>query len=233
MSTVTAVLRECHRLRRHLRDLQAEIDRGPRVLKAQQNKLAAEEQAYKDAYEAIKKLKLKQKDDEGALKQTEQQLDKFERQLLEVATMKEIQAKKSEIEQAKAKRGHYEDAVLAAITEIEERTAKLPEVEQRWATAQKDFARYQVDAKERMERLLADQKACEADLVKADAALPVEVKGLYNRLVKTHGPDGLAAVVGRSCQQCRSSITEQQRLDLSAGRFLMCTQCGRGLYPAE
>src|SRR5438094_267029 len=35
-----AVLRELHRLRRHARDLQADIDRGPRLFNAQQLKAA-------------------------------------------------------------------------------------------------------------------------------------------------------------------------------------------------
>ena len=37
-------------------------------MKIQQQKLAAEEQAHKDAHETIKRLKLKQKDDEVSLK---------------------------------------------------------------------------------------------------------------------------------------------------------------------
>ena len=57
MSTVTSILRECHRLRKHLKALQDEIDRGPRVLRARQTRLAAEEQAHKDHHEAITKLK--------------------------------------------------------------------------------------------------------------------------------------------------------------------------------
>ena len=41
--TVPEVLKECHRLRRHLRELQGEIDLGPRVMKIQQATLAAAE----------------------------------------------------------------------------------------------------------------------------------------------------------------------------------------------
>ncbi len=39
MSSVTSALRECHRLRVHIRNLQAEIDRGPRVLQEAQDEL--------------------------------------------------------------------------------------------------------------------------------------------------------------------------------------------------
>jgi len=234
MSTpVPTILRECHRLRKHLRDLQAEIDRGPRVLKARQAALAAEEQAHKDAYDAIKKLKLKQKEDEGALKAVESQLGKLHQRSLEVTTMKEMEATKSEIAQATAKKEALEDAILAAMAEIEERTADLPNVEKKWADAQKAFAQYQADAKERLDRLIDDQKRSQADLAKTEATIPADVKGQYDRLVKAHGPDGFAAVVGRVCQHCRSAITEQQRNELISGRFMTCPNCFRALYPAE
>jgi uncharacterized protein len=233
MSTpVPPILRECHRLRKHLRDLQAEIDRGPRVLKAHQQKLAAEEQAHKDSYDTLKKLKLKQKEDEGTLKQTEALLDKLHRRSMEVTTMKEMEATKSEIAQATGKKNTLEDAILATMTEIEERTADLPNVEKRWADAQKEFADYQVEAKERLERLLEDQKASTAELARQEGLLPEEVRGQYARLVKSYGPEGLAAVQGRTCQQCRTALTEDRRDQLAAGAFVCCSNCGRALYPA-
>lgn len=231
MSTpVPSILREAHRLRKHLRELQSEIDLGPRVMKAQQAKLAAEDQAHKDAYETIKKLKLKQKDDEGTLKTTEQRLAKLQSDLNTAGSKKEFDAKQSEIAQATAKRGELEDAILTTITEIEERTADLPNVEKRWADAQAEFEQYKVEAKERLERMLADQQVCTAELTAADEKLPPDVKSQYNRLVKTYGPDGLAAVNGRSCSNCRKSITEGEKTDLAAGRFVCCPHCGRALY---
>ncbi|HEY2786496.1 MAG TPA: hypothetical protein VGJ05_16140, partial [Fimbriiglobus sp.] len=119
---VTSLFRSCHRLRKLLRDLQSEIDLGPRVLKLKQTWLTQEEAAHKEAHDAIKRLKLRLKDDEGTLKQAEQQLDKYERQLFEVTTMKEIEAKRTEIATTKTKIGTLEDAILTAMSEIEERT---------------------------------------------------------------------------------------------------------------
>src|SRR5262245_45050535 len=129
MPALTDTLRECHRLRRHLRDLQAEIDRGPRVLKLRQDSLDAERQAHKDHHDAITKLKLKQRTDEVSLKETETRLAKLETQLTTISVQKEYAAKESEIAQAKSKKGELEDAILATITEIEEKTAAVPAVE--------------------------------------------------------------------------------------------------------
>lgn len=234
MSTpVPPLLRELHRLRKHLRELQSEIDLGPRVMKAQQAKLDAEEAAHKEAYEILKQLKLKQKEDEVSLKATEQQLSKFEAQIHSAGSAKEFDAKQHEIAYARKQKGELEDAILATMNEIEERTANTPNVEKRWADARREFEQYKIDAKERLERLRADQSASEAELAATEAKLPADVRGRYDRLVKSYGPDALAAVGGRSCQQCRRSITEQQRNDLVRGDFVCCSQCGRGLYLAE
>jgi predicted nucleic acid-binding Zn-ribbon protein len=230
---VTPILRSCHRLRKLLRDLQSEIDLDPRVLKAKQNWLSQEEAVCKEAHDAVKRAKLKLKDDEITLKQTETALDKHERQLFEVTTMKEIEAKRTEIANAKAKIGTLEDAILTGMSEIEERTSNLPKDDKRWADAQGEFKQFELDGKERYERLLQEQKTARDELAAAEATLPAEVKPTYDRLVKAHGPEGLAAVVGKTCQQCRAIITEQQFLDLKTGAFMVCPTCGRALYPAE
>jgi predicted nucleic acid-binding Zn-ribbon protein len=126
MSTpISPILKELHRLRKHLRDLQTEIDLGPRVMKIQQQKLAAEEQAHRDAHDTLKRLKIKQKEDEVSLKETEQRLLKLQADMNMAGSKKEYDAKQSEIDQANARKGEFEDAILAAMAEIEERLTKL------------------------------------------------------------------------------------------------------------
>jgi predicted nucleic acid-binding Zn-ribbon protein len=230
---VTPIFRSCHRLRKLLRDLQSEIDLGPRVLKAKQDWLTQEEAIQKEAHEAVKRAKLKLKDDEVSLKQTEQQLDKHERQLFEVTTMKEIEAKRTEIANAKAKIGTFEDAILTGMSEIEERTANLPKDDKRWTDAKAEFKQFEIDGKERYDRLIQEQKSAKEELAAAEATLPPEVRPTYDRLVKAYGPEGLAAVNGKTCQHCRANITEQQFLNLRNGSFMVCPTCGRALYPAE
>jgi uncharacterized protein len=230
---ISSILRECHRFRRHLRELQSEIDLGPRVLKIQQQKLADEEQSHKDSYETIKKLKLKQKDDEGTLKQTETRLLKLQTDINSAGSKKEFDAKTHEIEMASANKDALENSILTTIMEIEERTAAIPAVEKRWADAQAAFKQYQVDAAERLERLKGDQAVTQTALDASEVKLPPEMKNQYLRLVKSYGPDGFAAVNGRSCSNCRTSMTEQQKTTLQGGTFMCCAQCGRGLYVGE
>lgn len=224
-------LRELHRVRKHLRELKSEIDLGPRVQKIQEQKLAAEKQAHADAHDAVGKLKLKIRDDEGTLKQVNGQLAKFEKQLNDAASPKEYEGKKSEIRQAQEKIAATEELILQQMEDLEKKTADLPNADRRWADAQAEFAQSKIDAAERLERLLDDQRLNTALLAELEAKLPADVKPQYDRLVRSYGPDALAGVDGRICQQCRTTITEQQRSELIGGKFLCCSKCGRGLYP--
>ncbi|HUR55363.1 MAG TPA: C4-type zinc ribbon domain-containing protein [Gemmataceae bacterium] len=231
MSTLSTALRECHRLRKHLKALQEEIDRGPRVLKLQQAALAREEQTHKEAREIITKLKVRQREEEGSLKTVETQLAKSEKQLNDTANQKEYAAKQSEIEQAKAKKATLEDAILATMTEIEERTAALPAVDKQWADAQAEYARQQDEAKERLDRMVADQAASRTELAKHEETLPPKVRTAYDILVKAKGPDALATGKDKVCLGCRTQLTQQRVMELNGGTFVTCPGCGRILYP--
>jgi predicted nucleic acid-binding Zn-ribbon protein len=231
--SVTSALRECHRLRLHLRNLQAEIDRGPRILQEHQDELDAARREHQAHHDAIKALRLKQRDDEGTLKQTDARLAKLEEQLTGISVQKEYAAKELEIAHAKEKKGELEDAILAAITGLEGKTAAVPAVEEKWKAAQDEFKRAEGEAAERLERLRADLEASRADLAKAEATIPPDAKSTYDQIVRTKGPDAFAAAKNRVCQGCRTSMTEVQFNELRRGAFRTCITCGRMQYPAE
>ncbi len=230
---VPNVLRECHRLRRHLRELQSEIDLGPRVQKIQDQTLAAAEAAHKEAHDAVRRLKLKQKDDEVSLKTTETRLAKLQVDVNSAGSKKEYDLKLTEIATSTQGKSDLEDAVLTGIGDIEDRTAGLPAADAAWKRAQADHAAARQEGVDRLARLKADQVDSAATLATTEAELPVDVAPLYLRLVRQYGPDALAGVHARTCQQCRTTITEAARVSLAGGAFLCCTQCGRGLYPTE
>ena len=77
----------------------------------------------------------------------------------------------------------------------------------------------------------ADMDASAADLARADATLPPEVKPTYDTIVRAKGPDGFAAAKARVCQGCRTSMTETEFTELRKGNFRTCTTCGRMQYP--
>ena len=235
MSSITEILRECHRLRKHLKALQEEIDRGPRVVKAQQARLAQQQQLHKDHHDSITKLKLQQRDLEGTLKQTENRLAKLEAQLSTTANQKEkeYEAKQSEIRQAREKKNSLEDEILATMAALEEKVAAIPDVDKQWAQAQADFNTAQEDGKTRLARMKADQVETQAALAKAESAIPPKIRTTYDHQVKALGPDAMAAIKGQVCQGCRAGLPDQKVMEVRSGAFELCSTCGKMLYPAD
>jgi uncharacterized protein len=233
MAGIGATLREIHRLRRHARDLQQEIDRGPYQLKAHRAKAAKVEEAFREAQDALKKLKVATHDNEVTLKSTHGQIAKYERQLDEAADKKQYDALKHEVATARQKAQTLEDAILEGMSEAEERTAKLPEQEKGLQRAKEELAAFERDHAARMARLADQLKTALGELKEAEGRLPEQWRPQYQRLVNAYGADALAPVQGQSCAHCHTQITAQQLHDIQTGEFVGCRSCGRALYMPE
>jgi predicted nucleic acid-binding Zn-ribbon protein len=233
MSGPVETLRELHRLRRHAKDLQTEIDRIPRQLKVQQARIAQQEAAAKEAHDSLKRLKVSNHEKEVLLKQTQQQIAKHERQLNEAGSKKEYDALKVEIAADKEKCKQYEDEILNGMMEIDERTARLPEADKAAAQAKVDYAQFEKDQQTRQVSLTEQLAATERTLTEVEATLPDDVLTLYRRQVSARNEDAMAAVQGRTCVACYTEITAQSYNDLLAGRLVICKACGRILYLPE
>jgi predicted nucleic acid-binding Zn-ribbon protein len=224
------LLRELHRLRKHIRDAQAEIDRGPRVLKAHQTKLAGQEKALADAKDALKHRKADILTGEAQVKSLNAALAKHEKQLDTLTDPRQIEAKQHDIQNTKDLIAKQEDDLLTAMSDVDERTAAIPGLETALTKAKADFAVYEKEAAERMARLKEEVATATKALATEDAKVPAAIKGQYDRLVKAHGADALAAVVDHACSHCRVNITAQDEHDIRADLFTCCKNCGRALY---
>jgi len=225
------LLREIHRLRRLVRDAHAEVERGPRVVKAHQNKLAAQDKAVADAKDALKHRKADVLTGESQIKSLHQALGKHEKQLDGLTGPKEIEAKQHDIANTKELIAKQEDDLLAAMADVEDRAAKIPALEAGLAKAKADFQQYEREAAERMVRLKDEAASATKVLAVEEGKIPPGVRGQYDRLVKAHGADALAPVENQSCSHCRVGITAQMYSDLQRGTDLIfCRNCGRAIY---
>ena len=233
MLDLNPLLRELHRLRKLIRDAQAEIDRGPRVLKAHQTKLATQEKALADARDALKHRKADVLTGEATIKSLNQSLAKHQKQLDTLTDPRQIEAKEHDIANTRELIAKTEDDLLTAMTDVDERTGRIPDLEAALTKAKADFTAYETEAAERMVRLKDEAKVATAALAAEEAKIPAGIRGQYDRLVKAHGADAFAAVENQTCTHCRVGITQQGLADLRAGsQFICCRNCGRAQYLA-
>lgn len=225
-----AILKELHRLRRHLTELDERIAGAPRRVTVAQKKLAHQEEVFTQAKEHLKRLALDIREKEGNVKATQGQIKKYEKQLDSAANKKEYDTLKSEIAQEQAHISKIEDEILAAMTETEEKNALLPEAEKVAQKARADYAQFEKEHQENLDRCASEKTRAQEELKTVEASLPGDVKPQYDRLLAAKGPDAMSGVNGRTCMACYTEITAQMMSELKREMFLICKNCGRMLY---
>lgn len=233
MAGMSEIMREIHRLRIHAHDLQEQLDRIPRQLKAQQAKVTREETALKDMQDAVKKLKVQVKDKELAVATAQAKIKKYAKQLNEAAASKEYASLQKEIAGEKAAVATLEDEILADMAEGEEKAAKLPAMEAAVKKAKQDCDTYAKGVGEQQVSFNAQLAEAQAQLKEVEKQFPEKYLEQYKRLVGAMGADSLAAVVGQNCNACHTEITSQNLHDLRQQMFLTCKSCYRILYLVE
>jgi predicted nucleic acid-binding Zn-ribbon protein len=233
MSGAIGTLRELHRLRRHIKGLREEIERIPRQGRAQQAKIARQEEEVKAAHDSLNHVKVTIRQNEGALKQRHQQIAKYEGQLRDITSKKEYDALQHEIANERKQCGELEDTILTDMTKSEEETARIPELEKALATAREELARFETASKERAASLTEELRRTEAQLKEVEMTLPGDVRPHYERLVAAMGEDALSLAKNKTCSACYTALTQQQHNDLLAGRLVTCKSCGRIIYLAD
>ncbi len=233
MASTAELMREIHRLRRFARDLQEQIDRAPVQQKAQKAKVTRQEDAARDNQEAIKKLKMAVHEKEVTLKTTHGQIGKHQKQLNEAGSKKEYDALQAEIAAAREKSATLEEEILAAMSETEERTAKIAELDKTAQTVREEFARWDKDSGARLAAFKQQLDETQARLKEVEATVPTKIRRDFDRIVRGKGVDAFAPVENRGCASCRTEITAQQYNELLMGDFVACKSCGRILYLPE
>jgi uncharacterized protein len=233
MAGAIAILRELHRLRRHIKGLQEEIDRVPRLIRAQQLKIARQEEEIKTSHDALKHLKVKIHSNEVALKEAHQRIAKFESQIDIIQSKRENDALQHEIAHERKRGGELEEAIFADMTGVEESEHRVADIERAMKQGKAEAAQFETTSKERVASLGEELKRTQAQLKEVEATLPADIRPQYDRLVAAMGEEALSLARKNTCSACHSALTEQQRNDLAAGRLVLCKNCGRIVYLAE
>jgi predicted nucleic acid-binding Zn-ribbon protein len=233
MAGAAVVLREIHRLRRFAKDLEKEIERNPQLVKAQHAKVTRQQDLVREGQETLKRLKVASHEKEVLLRSTVQLIAKHEKQLNEAGSKKEYDALKSEVAADKKKCAQLEDEILDCLVQIEDHTAKLPELEKAVHQAQADAQEFEKNSEGRVASLKEQLSQTLRSIEEVEATLPEDVKAQIDRLVASHGEDAMAAVENRICMACYTEITAQAFNNLNLGLFMICKSCGRALYLPE
>jgi predicted nucleic acid-binding Zn-ribbon protein len=186
------------------------------------------------AVAAVKKIKLRIKQDEDLIAELESGIEKMRQQSSMVKKNNEYQAMLAAIELNKKKIGEAEERILIAADELEE--------------AKKSGARIKFandaeikNLKAEFDELFNFSKVVKEEIAKLQAARPELVRDIPPALLSPYeslrnnkeGAAPLTTAPNETCGHCRLKITAQTAVALKRGEIAYCDNCQYLLYDPE
>jgi uncharacterized protein len=233
MSTAAADLRGLHELHIRLRDVNDQLDRGPKQIKARQQFTARKLEELETGKETLLELKKSGDAKSLQLRSTETHLAEFKVKLGAASSNKEYDILKGQIEADTMANSVLEDEILEVYERIDQAETTLKALEENYLSAQEAATRVCNDVETADPDLRREVDELGASITEAEKMLPSSIAVDYKRLVKTHGASALAAVVNAACSECNFGLSPQSRVQVNSGKLIFCTNCGRLLYPLD
>lgn len=233
MAVSAAALRELHRIHRQLADLRERSERGPKQIKAREANVARLGEELTKAQAEAKGAKVRADQKQLLLKSGEDKIQNLRAKLNACTTNREYQALKDQIAADEMANSVLADEILEALEKIEEYQKLVAEAQKKVADAKDECAKVQQTVREQAEMLGSDIHRLEAELARAEGALPADFRVEYDRVVKAKHEDAMAEVQGDFCGGCFKQLTPNILSELRLARAVFCKNCGRLIYLPE
>lgn len=230
MSATGEGLKRLHELHLQLREVQTELEAGPRQVAARRQSFAKKQAELEDRRQKLKQAKVTADQKNLQLKTNESKIAELRSKQNTVTSNREYDILRGQIDADTMAKSVLEDEILEALESVDRGQAELKSFEQEVAAAEAELQKFVQQLEQRVPGLKQTAEQLSAEVAAAEKFLPEDVAGLYRRLVQVHGADALAAVENKSCSNCFVKLTQQMVVELNAGRLHFCKACGRLLY---
>jgi predicted nucleic acid-binding Zn-ribbon protein len=223
-------LAELHRLLRAAREVQEEMERGPRQLKARQQAIAQKVAELDAQRQKHKALRMSADQRSLQLKTNEAKIGDLKVKLNQAASNREFDIIRAQMEADTVANSVLEDEILDALEKVDTAHLAIKKLEDEIAQAKADEARVSAGISAALPGCQARQAELLKAIANAEARLPENVIVQYRRLAQAHGAAALAEVDGSTCSSCYVSLPQQMVMQVRDGQVLFCKTCGRLLY---
>lgn len=212
-----------------------ELERSKEYLPDMMENLNREISEAKENYETTKKTleesKLRQQQLELDVKTKQQELEKYQQQMMSIKTNKEYDALVAQIDNLKSEIDTAETEILQIIDltaeldkKIEEYTSQLAEVETN-NSKQLEILQEKIDSIG--DKIAAKDKERQTVL----SSVPRQILSVYERVRRGKGGEVVVAVKKRACGACYKALTPKKAQEIKGGgRLFTCDYCGRILF---
>ena len=219
-----------HQLHLALKEVQDELARGPRQVKARDNQLGQVDADRKAREEELKQTRLSIDRKNLELKSAEGKIKDLDRKLNEAASNREFDILKSQIAADQMATSVLQDEILELLDKVDQIQTVIAELGQKRTRLEADRQQFASQIEQAAAGLRQKEVALRAEITEAEKIIPDSIKVHYRRLVDTYGSESMASIDNGMCTQCFVSLTPQIRVQIECGTPAFCSTCDRLLY---
>jgi len=221
---------EIHRLHLQLREVQEQMERGPRLLKARQQATQQKQADLEAQKQKYKNLRVSADQKSLQLKTNEAKIGDLRGKLNQAASNREFDIIRAQIDADTMANSVLEDEILDTLEKVDACQIGVKQQEEAVVSAKADEARVAAETEKTLPGLQAKVAELNQALAAAESQLPADFVLQYRRLSQAYGAGALAEVEGNICGSCYVSLPPQLAVQVRAGQVVFCKTCGRLLY---
>lgn len=228
-----ALLRKLHRIHRQRADLNGQIQRGPRQIKAGEALIARAEEQLAEAKEAHKRTVIACDEKQLQLKSRELRLVDLEGKLNMAANNREFSLLKEQIAADRQANSVLSDEILEALERVDLLVEQVGQANAELAKQRSEQVERVAEVEARLQELQGELLRIDGLLAESEHEIPAEALSDYKRLTDARGEEALAPVDGESCGGCYQTLTTNLIDRLRMSMLIRCPNCNAFLYFPE
>lgn len=234
MPGMTESLAALHRLHLDLQQVHEELARGPRQIKAREQKIAATHEQAARLKEELKQTRAAADRKSLDLKGREAKITDLRVKLNACNSNREYDILRGQIEADEVASSVLEDEILELLEKVDRLQREIVETEAKAQQLQRECDDFAAAFARSAEGLHQQAANLLTRIREAERILTGETAERYRRLIEAHGADGMASVDRQGvCSSCFVALTPQGRVLVSTGEVVFCPSCGRMLYAGQ
>lgn len=227
------LLRTLHRIHRQLADLRERLARGPRLIQARQAHVQRLQERLAQLQAEAKALRMTVDQKQLQLRDGEEKIQRYQRQLYEAKSNPEYQALQEQIKALQMANSVLEDEILEGLEKIDQFKLTLDQAQADLAVAKAELEKLRQEIQNQQPALQAEIQRIEAELAQHEKLLSDEIREIYYRLLRQRGEEALAPLEGEACGGCHQQVPINMISKIKLNEVVFCKSCGRLLYLPE
>lgn len=211
-----------------LGELERSKDYLPEMINNLERELADTKAALEAAEQELKEQTLRHNNLDVEVATLNQELAKFQKQMMAIKTNKEYDALTNEIASRKVKISETEEEILKILANLDDLKEKIEEYKKTLEDIQKTNSTQLVQLREELGSIEEKIKMKRGDRKNITVRIEKRLLATYERVRKGRGDQVVVAIKKRACGACYKGIPPQVIQEIRRGdRVYTCDNCGR------